>query len=1234
MARRKRDEPAKAAPPRSEQTTRPARAAFPIAGIGASAGGLEAFKEMLAALPTNAGMAYVLVLHLPARHESMLSEILARVSTLPVSDVSDRTRVERNHVYVLPAGFDIDVQDETFVLTPRKAQTGHHRPIDHFLHSLSERLGHLAVGVILSGSGSDGALGIQQVKAAGGITFAQDDTAQQSSMPRSAIQTGAIDFVLNPADIARELGRIAALPIVAAPAAADAAQLPDLEPIIELLRELTGVDFTHYKSNTLYRRIIRRIVLHKLDGFAEYVKMLQGNGTETQALYQDILINVTSFFRNPEAFDALKKEVLPALTNNRSRHDPVRIWTLGCSTGEEAYSLAMAFAEFADGVGRSVPVQVFATDLNSASIEKARAAIYPRSAVAELSSERIRRFFVELDGGYRIAKPIRDACVFARHNVLDDPPFSRIDLVSCRNMLIYLGTELQQKVIPVLHYSLRPGGFLWLGTSETIGAYRDLFDLKNTRYKIYAKKGTLAAQQPAIAIGSPERTRPERGSPAYFPESEPAPIDVQKDIDRILVARYAPASVLVRADLEIVQYRGNTTPYLTPAPGRATLNLLKMLRESLVLGVRSALKRAKTEETVVRQEGLTLSSNGSERKVNIEVIPVKSGVQRADLFMIVFEDADKPEPPKPVPPVSARRSKDAATQEIGQLQQELVATREYLQSVVEQQEAANEELQSANEEVQSANEELQSINEELETSKEEVQSSNEELATVNDELQARNSELAQINNDLINLLGSVHMAIVMLDSNLRIRRFTPMAERLLNLIPTDIGRPVSDIKSTFSVPNLDTLIVEAIDTVSEREVEVQDRQGHWYLMRLRPYRTIENKIDGAVIVLVDVDTLKRSQEMLQQQTALLDQAHEPIIMWDLAGDVTYWNDAAAETYGFSRDQAIGRKADELLLAAPPYGQYREELLRTGFWNGEIVLTRRDGQKIVVESRMVVVTDTGGRKLVVEASRVITERKAAQRVLEDRADDLVAADHNKDEFLAMLAHELRNPLAPLRNLAAALKSPASAEQKDQAVDMLEHQVRNMARLIDDLFDASRVKLAQIALRRERIDVRAVVRHVAQQQASSLEARRQTLQVTLPDTAVDVDGDEIRLEQVVGNLVHNASKFSNPGQSIEIVLEQDETASPDAGVPGQAVIRVTDHGIGIEAADLPRVFDLYMRSHASSDPQHRGLGIGLTVVKSVVELHGGCVEARSNGPGTGSEFIVRLPLANGPSSQVPD
>ncbi len=834
-------------------------------------------------------MGFVLVQHLAPTHASNLAEILSRSTRMTVMEVQDESRVRPNHVFVIPPDRNMIISGGTLQLRPRES-SGRHRSIDYFFRSLAEDQGHKAIGVVLSGTATDGTLGLEEIKAASGITFAQDETAQHDSMPRSAIAAGCVDFVLPPDEIAREMARIARHPYVAPVVHTEyGAGDPNLKKILELLREASEVDFSHYKANTLNRRITRRMALQKIEGLKDYARFLQENPDEVEALHRDILVNVTSFFRNAEVFELLKAKIFPQLFKDRSRHDPLRAWVLGCSTGEEAYSIAMTFVEFQESTGSHVPVQVFATDLNGTAIEKARAGVYSKSITNDVSLERLRRFFVEVDGSYRVTKPIRDMCIFAKHNVVSDPPFSRLDLISCRNLLIYLEPLLQQKIVPLLHYALKLTGFLVLGSSETIGSYRDLFEIEDAQCKVYGKKpgpsrlttdpgpGRLPI---AAGFGSGSRVR----------RHEVAVDALQREAERILLTKYVRPGVLINADMEILQFRGDTGPYLAPAPGKASLNLLKMAREGLLVALRGAVAKASKEESAVRAEGLRVKFNGGYREVHLEVVSVKASSSGEGGFLVLFEGAesvDRPRPKTDEPAtereIGSTETQETAEQQIARLTQELAASREYLQSVIEQQEAANEELQSANEEVQSANEELQSINEELETSKEEIESTNEELATVNDEAQNRNLELGQINNDLVNLLSSVQTTIVMLGHDLRIRRFTPMAEKMLNLIPTDVGRPISDIKLNLAIPDLEALLVEAIDTVSIKEREVQDRQGRWYSLRIRPYKTLENKIDGAVMMFIDVDTLRRAQEFAEN---IVETVREPLLVLD--ADLRVW----------------------------------------------------------------------------------------------------------------------------------------------------------------------------------------------------------------------------------------------------------------------------------------------------------------------------------------------------------
>ena len=1216
---------------------RPPSAPFPIVGIGASAGGLEAFTEILRALPPDTGMAFVVIQHLDPTHASMLTDILSRATPMPVTEVTDQMLVQPNHVYVIPPRVTMGITQGRLQLTPRGDSKGQHRPVDHFFRALAEDQGHRAIGVILSGSATDGTLGLEAIKAEGGIAFAQDETAQHASMPTSAVAAGCVDFVLPPAKIAQEIARISRHPYLTRgpeEIVSSAGGEPSLGRVLDQLRTSTGVDFSSYKRNTLLRRITRRAVLHKMDGLRDYARYLQRDPAETEALYQDVLISVTSFFRNPEAFEVLKSRVFPRLVKDRSRHDPVRVWAVGCSTGEEAYSIAIAWTEFLEAARLQIPLQVFATDLNGVGIEKARAGIYPKNIAQDVSPERLRRFFFESDGTYRISKSIRDTTVFARHNILTEPPFSRIDLVSCRNLMIYLELSLQQKAMGMMHYALKPGGVLWLGSSETVGSYRDLFDVEDVKYKMYVKK-----PGPPRLIPRPFSHEAPLSRRAEPPPREVGIVgpDVHREADRILLAKYTPASVLINANMEILQFRGDTGTYLTPAPGKASLNLLKMLRDGLLVGVRAALYRAKRDDAPVREDGLRVRADGGYRQVNVHVVPIRGTTPETPLhFVLLFEDAGGADLAKPAKQdrkarlagAAERKARENTEQETARLAQDLAATREYLQSVIEQQEAANEELQSSNEEVQSANEELQSINEELETSKEEVQSSNEELATLNEELHNRNAELGQSNNDFINLLASVQLPIVMLGPDLHIRRFTPMAEKLLNLIATDVGRPISDIKLGIRLPDLEPMLVDVMEAVAVKEIEVRDKQGRWHVLRMRPYRTQDNRIDGAVLVLIDVDAIKRVQELLRHQNALLDQVNEAIFMWEPEGGIVYWNRAAQEAYGFTPEQALGRKPYELLATSPPADVFLDALHSEGQWTGELVHTGRDGTRMVVDSRMIMQRDPEGPGLVLEVNHSITERKQLEENLRAQAGDLLAADRAKDEFLAVLAHELRNPLSPLMSALEIAKSPAAPPAVvERAWQIMAHQVQNMARLVDDLLDVSRMSQGRIQLRRELVDATAVVGQAIEATRQVIDSRGQELAFSAPATPVVAEVDPLRLEQIVSNLLSNASKFTPRGGHIWV------SVGDEASHGSEVVIRVRDDGIGISAEALPRLFDLFMQEDSSIERASGGLGIGLTLVQHLAELHGGRIEAHSPGPGHGSEFVVRMPSGGGALQEAP-
>jgi len=840
---------------------------FPIVGIGASAGGLEAFTEMLQALPNDTGMAFVFVQHLDPKHVSILTELLQRHTKMPVQDATEGTQVEPNHVYVIPRNKHMGIAGGVLTLSPRISSPVPHMPIDPFLRSLAADQKSKSIGVILSGNASDGTLGMLAVKAAGGITFAQSsETAKYDGMPRSAVAAGCIDFVLSPKDIALELYRLGRHPYISpldqpGERGASPAAVESIGRILALLRTATGVDFTYYKASTIRRRILRLMALRREDKFDRYIGRLRNDDAELHALYEDILINVTEFFRDPEVFDQLKAIVFPKIIDSREGSRSIRIWVPGCSSGEEVYSIAIVLLEYLGEHGLDANVQIFGTDVSEVALDRARSGTYPPSALQDVSEERLRRFFAKVDSNYQISKRIREMCVFAKQNLIKDPPFSKLDLISCRNVLIYLAQVLQKRIIPVFHYALKPNGFLLLGSSETIGPYSALFSAEDRKAKIYKRRAGTARAGLEFPIQELPPGEPSvRSQAGDWNDAE-----LLREADRIVIGKYGPAGVVVDKDLNILQFRGHASLYLEPSPGVASLNLLRMAREGLSGELQSAMRRAQHEDKPVSRKGIRIRRNSGFVEVNIEIVPLQKGDHEPH-YLILFEEAHK-EPEHPSETKSKLKPKQAPLErENSQLRQELSSAKEYLQSVIEEHESANEELRSANEEIQSSNEELQSANEELETAKEELQSTNEELNTVNEELQTRNLQLAQAGNDLLNLLSNVNIPVIMLGNDLRIRRFTPVSQRLLNLIPADVGRPLSDINLSLNVPRLDRLVMEVIDSLSPRAMEVRDLSGRPYSLRIRPYRTEDNKIDGAVLVLVDLDSGRVGAESVAEIT--------------------------------------------------------------------------------------------------------------------------------------------------------------------------------------------------------------------------------------------------------------------------------------------------------------------------------------------------------------------------------
>jgi two-component system, chemotaxis family, CheB/CheR fusion protein len=968
---------------------------FPIVGIGASAGGLEAFRHVLEKLPVDTGLGFVFVQHLDPTHESQLTGLLSRVTRLPVFEVRNQMVVKPNHIYVIPPNKRMVIVGRTLKLSPRRQGLAHNMPVDTFLKSLAKACGRSAIGVILSGTASDGAEGIRAIRAEGGITLAQDDnSAKYTGMPRAAVATGCVDFVASPRAIAAELARVSRHPYInhtrperAIDAEEEAGD--DLSHVYRLLRLATGVDFTHYKPNTIRRRIQRRMAVHRLHKLAQYEQYLKSHPGEAETLYEDLLINVTSFFRDSGAFAALRKRVLPKIINGRRDNDAIRIWVPGCSTGEEVYSLAIMLLEYLGDKASNIPIQFFATDISERALARARLGVFPDNIVADVSPPRLRRYFARVSGGYQISKAIRELCIFAKQNITKDPPFSNLDLISCRNVLIYLNPLLQKRVMPIFHYALRPNGFLLLGGSESISGFENLFGPLDRRHRVYVKR---AAARPRVDFSFGDYPVNE-AEPPRKPASVGVPaFDVQREADRVLLGRFAPASVLVNEHMEILQFRGHTGSYLEPAPGSASLNLLKMVREGLFMELRNAIHKARRQGLSIRREGLRIKSNGDARVINIEVVPIKSAGMRERHFLVLFEDGDHDRPPDAAVPRARLEKPEKPGKATARLEQELTATKEYMQSVVEELEDANEELKAANEEIQSSNEELQSTNEELETAKEELQSTNEELTTVNEELQNRNTELGQLNNDLTNVLTSVNLPILLLGADLRVRRITPAAEKVLHLLSTDVGQLVTDLRLPIDEPDLERLITESIDTLSVKTREVRDHDGHWYLLRIRPYRTSENKIDGAVIKLLDIDELKRSLQEAEKARdfakAIVETVREPLLVLNQDLKVQVANRAFYQVFHAAREATEGKFIYDLgdkQWNIPALRALLEDILprNSHLTNFEVAhVFPKIGQRIMVLNARRLQRDGDDTHLILLAIEDITERKVLEKAVLD------------------------------------------------------------------------------------------------------------------------------------------------------------------------------------------------------------------------------------------------------------
>jgi two-component system CheB/CheR fusion protein len=1040
--------------------------AFPVVGVGASAGGLQAFQELLSYLPVDTGMAFVLISHLDPAHESMMATILSRSTRMPVKEVTDAMSVEANNVYVIPPNANMILSGGVLRLVPRSKVR--HENIDNFMISLAQEMRSKAIGIVLSGTASDGTEGCVAIKAEGGITFAQSEaSAKFPQMPKSAVAAGCIDFVLPPKAIAEELTHVSRHPYLAV-SAVEEEEPPrekDEKPlagIFRLLRKATGVDFSHYKQTTVRRRLERRMALRRMRRLEEYRRFLEENPAELGALRDEVLINVTSFFRDPEAFEALKEKVFPNILKSETARDTIRVWVAGCATGEEPYSIAMALLEFLEEKGLEIPIQIFATDVSEAAIVKARTGAYVIGIKGDVSEGRLRRFFSSTGSGvFQISKAIRDLCVFAKHDLIQDPPFSRQDLVSCRNVLIYMDPTLQERVIPAFHYALKPAGFLMLGPSESVERFTQFFEPVDKKQKLYSK---VLGQVPAhLQMDTKEhvrRTEVALGKVRELHED----FEVPREVDRVILAQYVPPGVVVRDDGAIVQFRGDTSLYLRPPQGAPNFNLLKMLREGLFLDVESAFREAREKAARVRRERVQLLSEGRSREIAIDVLPVKGPGTSHPHFVIIFEEVPPP-PTQEVPTGTAETETMPAGEKARELEiarlklalahlgEELTTSRQHQQAAVEQLETMNEELRSANEEALSSNEELQSTNEEMETAREELQSGNEELNTVNDELQIRNTELDQLNSDLTNLVGSVNLAIAIVDRNLNLRRFTSAAEKLLNIIHSDVGRRITDFKLNLKIPDLGQSISRVIETLATTEQEVEDTEGRWYSMRLRPYRTLDNKIMGVVLVWIDINEMKSALMRLREAHTLTEEivetSRDPLLVLDAQLRVRRVNRAFEEVFRVPKQETEGRLIYDL-------GNRQWDIPRLRTLLMEMVPQNTSVENFEVEHDF---ENLGPKTMLLHARRIQSALPTEQKILltiEDvteqalrdkfaRASALVSQTLDYASVLAGVAAlaiqyfadwacvYLREDMESVRRVAVAHRDPTKVKQLEEMLD---------------------------------------------------------------------------------------------------------------------------------------------------------------------------------------------------------
>lgn len=978
---------------------------FPIVGIGASAGGLEALEGLFSNMPSQTNIAFVVIQHLAPSHKSIMPSLLKKFTKMKTIEIEDGMEIEPDCIYLNPPDKDVAILNCAFQLI-KPVETHQLRlPIDYFFRSLAKDRSEKAVCIILSGTGTDGTLGLKAVKGEGGMTMVQEERqARYDGMPRSAIETGLVDFILPIEKMPEELMKYVKHPYIKGtpkPVTAEEKFKNAVNKIFVLIRDNTGNDFSNYKLTTIRRRIERRMAVHQIDSIDHYVNYLQQRPAEIETLYKDMLITVTNFFRDKDAYKIIAEKVIPTILKNKLPESTIRIWVPGCATGEEAYSLAILFAEGMEIEKKHCNIQIFATDIDIEAIEYARLGVYPDSIAADVSPERLKRFFIKEENTYKVKKQIREMVVFAIQSLIKDPPFSKLDLVSCRNVLIYMNSVLQKKIIPLFHYTLNQNEFLFLGTSESVGEFTDLFSVVDSKWKVFQREGRViekgfAYQEIPFNIRSPELHKEEE-------KKMLSGANIRELVEGVLLDSYSPPCVLINEKYDIIYFHGDTERFLTTPKGEPSFNILKIAREEIRYKLNISIHRASKQQRAVVTEGLKIKFNGNFQSIDLIVRPVAGKFFARGLMLVIFDDRKASVETVPTGKKVIHHD-DEEDSHVTALEQELQSTKEYLQTTVEELETSNEELKSTNEELQSTNEELQSTNEELETSKEELQSTNEELATVNSELQHKVEELSNANNDLNNLLSSTEIGTIFLDTNLRIKRFTPSAAKIFNLIQSDIGRPISDITSKIKYENLYEDAIHVLDTLTKLEVDVHTQNGDYYAMRVIPYRTVDNIIDGVVITFVNITKLKQSE---RTNKIILQTTLDGFLAINTNGSILDVNDAYCCMTGYNRDEILHMKTYDLKADGTPddTAMQMKKIIERGSYRFETNHMRKDGSIINLEVSANYVDINGGRLFAF--LRDITEKKLSEEKIRKINAELKQLVKERTEQIELINKRLQS-----------------------------------------------------------------------------------------------------------------------------------------------------------------------------------------------------------------------------------